>query len=245
MKKIIEIKNLSYSYTDLKVLQNLNFSVEANEFLAIIGPLGSGKTTLLKIIAGLKKADKGNILFQGKNLLKPTRKIGFIFQKNNLLPWLTVWENIILPLKIQQLSIKEIEKRGEEIIELVDLKKFKHMYPHELSGGMEQLAALTRAFITDAELLLLDEPFASLDVINREKMNLELLKLWKQRKKTILFVTHSIEEAVFLADKIILLASNKIKKELTINFPRPRNINISKSKKFLNKKCQIKNLWQN
>jgi NitT/TauT family transport system ATP-binding protein len=235
MKKIIEVKNLSFSYQNLKVLDNVSFFCTKNEFLAVVGPLGSGKTTLIKLIAGLKKPDKGKVIFQGKNVEKPTRDIGLVFQKSNLLPWLTVWQNITLPLKLQRLPNKKIEKKGMEMINLVGLKKFKNYYPKDLSGGMTQLTALTRAFAADSKLLLLDEPFASLDIIKREEMNLELLKLWQQKQKTIIFITHSIEEAVFLANRALILSPRpgNIKADIKIILKRPRSLALKNQKSYL------------
>jgi len=165
---------------------------------------------------------------------KPSTKISFVFQKSNLMPWRTVWQNIILPLEIKGISKKEREKKALKILKLVNLEKFRDVYPASLSGGMEQLTAISRAFISDAEILLLDEPFSSLDAITREKMNLQLLELWQKKRKTIIFITHSISEAVFLSDRILVMSKRPgtIKTTIKNDLPRPRKLSLLNSSTF-------------
>lgn len=219
-----EVKNLSFNYQGLRVLEKLNFSLKREEFLAIVGPLGCGKTTLLKILGGLIPASQGKVCLQEQILTKPSPKISIVFQKANLLPWLTVEQNISLPLIIQKMSSAKISRKVKTVLNLVKLNEFRHLYPAELSGGMEQLTSLARAFVNQAQILLLDEPFASLDCLTREKMNLELLNLWQKKKKSIILVTHSLEEAVLLADRILVLGRRpaRIKKVVKNSLPRPR-----------------------
>lgn len=239
---LIQAKNITHKFTNILVLKNISFKVNKKEFVAFVGPLGCGKTTLLKILAGLLSSQKGQVYLSNKQVLKPNPKLAFIFQKANLLPWLTVKQNISLPLKIQKAKKVNLEKKVNQILSFINLVKFKDYYPHHLSGGMEQLAAIARAFISPAEILLLDEPFAHLDSLTREKMNLELLKLWRLKKKTIILVTHNLEEAVFLSQKIFILSKRpaKIKKIIKLNLAYPRKIN---SPKFFENISQIKKIF--
>jgi len=231
---ILKAKNIYKTFAKVKVLNNISFEVKNKEFLAIIGPLGCGKTTLIKILGGLIKTNRGQVYLNNTLLTKPSVNISHVFQKSNLIPWRTVLKNISLTLEIQKLTKDKINKRSQKLLKLTCLEKFKDSYPAFLSGGMEQLTAIARSFISNAQILLLDEPFAPLDIITREKMNLELLKLWQIEKKTVILVTHSIEEAVFLADRVLVLSSRpgSIKKIININFSRPRSLDIKKMSKF-------------
>ena len=209
----------------LEALKHVSFRVNVGEFLCIVGPSGCGKSTLLRILGGLVKPTSGKVSIEGELLTVPRRQIGFVFQKANLMPWRTVLRNIAMPLEIKGLKTKEASQLAGELLKLVGLEGFEDAYPHELSGGMEQRVAIARALIHDPTILLLDEPFCSLDALTREHMNLELLRIWQARRKTVVMVTHSIQEAVFLADRILVMSSQpgRIKTTISVSLQRPRH----------------------
>ena len=217
---------------DLEALDEVSFSLGNQEFLSILGPSGSGKSTLIRVIGGLLPPSHGNIrFFNGR--VKP--KIGLVFQQANLMPWRTVLENILLPLEIEGLDHKIAEKKALEMVDLVGLERFIHSWPDELSGGMAQRVAIARALIQDPDLLLLDEPFGSLDALTRERMGIELLRIWQASKKAVILVTHSISEALLLSDRILVLTSRpgKVTLDLKIQLPRPRLEEIRYSPEFI------------
>lgn len=230
----IRLEGLDFSYKQdhIRVLQNINFNIRSQEFIAIIGPSGCGKTTLLKLIGGLFKPTKGKILFQNKPTYYARKKrlFGFVFQDPTLLPWRNVIENVKLPHEIIRHSTFDYE----ELLKLAKLYEFKDKYPYQLSGGMRQRVAIARALSFNPEIMLMDEPFGALDDITREYLNIELLRIWQNVKNTILFVTHSLQEAVFLADKVIVLSNRPgtIKKIVNIDLLRPRNLDIKYTSKF-------------
>jgi len=212
----------------LWALAGVSFRVAPGEFLCIVGPSGCGKTTLLRILGGLAKPTGGSVYLEGEPLTAPRRRIGFVFQKAALLPWRTVLENVTLPLEIQGVEAAEARRRAEELLELVGLAGFEGAYPHELSGGMEQRVAIARALVHDPAILLLDEPFGALDALTRERMNLELLRIWRAKRKTVVMVTHSIQEAVFLADRVLVMSPRpgRIEASFPIPLPRPRRLEM-------------------
>ncbi len=207
----------------LRALRDISFQVMAGEFVTMVGPSGCGKTTLLRIVGGLLPA-AGRISIAGRPLTGPRREIGFVFQTPSLLPWRTVLKNVTLPLEIANPKGWSPEKRARELLELVGLKGFENAYPHELSGGMQQRVAIARALIHDPSILLMDEPFGALDAITREQMNLELLRIWEARQKTVLLVTHNIQEAIFLADRVLVMGPRPghIEATVAVDLPRPR-----------------------
>ena len=217
--------NISHAYGDLVVHGDIQFSVKENEFLCICGPSGCGKTTLLDILSGLLKPTTGSVLLDGESVNPKKHSISFVFQEPSTLPWLTVWENIATGLKIKKLSRQEVAKKVEEVIRIVGLGGFEHFYPHQISGGMKQRVSIARAFATDADLILMDEPFVSLDQPTRERMQQEVLDIWKNLRRTIIFVTHNLEEAVFLGDRVVILSEKptSIKADLPIELARPRD----------------------
>lgn len=237
---MIQIKNLKKEYTGngkkLIALDDVSLSIKKGEFISILGPSGCGKTTLLKLIGGLLRPTKGDILFYNQPMNKDMmEKLDFMFQNHVLLPWRTVHQNVGLPLEI---SRKQINKsRINAMINLVGLKGFEKSYPHELSVGMQQRVALARALIPNPELLLMDEPWSSLDVVTRDKLNVELLRIWEKLGITILLVTHTIEGAVLLADRVIVLSGRpgKIKADVKINLKRPRRIESPEFQRYV--KC--------
>jgi NitT/TauT family transport system ATP-binding protein len=237
---ILQVESLSKTFDSandkgqLLALAHISFSVAAGEFLGIVGPSGCGKTTLLQLIAGLVAPTKGQVWLAGNQLTKPHPEISMVFQKPNLMPWRTVLENVLLPLQIQAVPMAEAKKQGQEVLALVGLSEFAAAYPKQLSGGMEQRVAVARALIQRPSILLLDEPFGALDALTRERLNLELLRLWQNQHLTAIMVTHNIREAVFLADRVLVLSPRPgtISAEFSINLPRPRPKGIEYSKEF-------------
>jgi len=208
----------------VRALDGVSLEVRREEFLCIIGPSGCGKTTLLRILAGLLRPTRGAVYLEGKPLTAPSRRIGFVFQKANLMPWRTVLANVTLPLEIQGIKGQEAERKARELLSLVGLEGFEGAYPHQLSGGMQQRVAIARALVHEPCILLLDEPFGPLDALTRERLNLELLRIWRARRKTVVMVTHDMREAIFLADRVLVLSPRpgRIVAEVPITLPRPR-----------------------
>ena len=222
---ILTIRNLSAVFPDnnggLRALEDVSFEVHPREFVCVLGPSGSGKTTLLRILAGLIRPTSGSLTF-GHVWKQP--RIGMVFQQANLMPWRTVMDNIKLPLEMENMDTQTARVKTQEMIELVGLQGFEDSLPRDLSGGMAQRVAIARALIHDPDLLLLDEPFASLDAMTRERMWNELSRIWDARQKTVIMVTHSINESLFLADRVLVLTQRpgKVKLDLLVNLPRPR-----------------------
>lgn len=206
-------------------LQDISLNIPDGEFIAIVGPSGCGKTTLLKILAGLELNYEGIVQLNGANVTKPSSDIGMVFQEPILLPWRTILENILLPVELRHYDKEFYETRAIELIEMMGLKGFDDKYPSELSGGMRQRAGICRALIHDPKVLLMDEPFAALDAMTRDFMNEELRKIWLKSGKTILFVTHSITEAIFLADRIVVMSPRpgRIAEIIPVILPRERH----------------------
>lgn len=231
-KPVLQIRKLSAVFANgnggLRALENLTFSVESQQFVCVLGPSGSGKTTLLRILAGLLPFTQGEVYFMGSRLDGPQRGVGFVFQKANLMPWRSVLENIMLPLELQNVPRAEAEAKASELVSLVGLSGFEAWLPRDLSGGMAQRVAIARALVHDPELLLLDEPFGSLDALTRERMGAELLRIWQARRKTVVMVTHSISEALFLADRVLVLSPRpgRLRLDLPVDLGRPRTENI-------------------
>lgn len=205
-------------------LKDISFQVKDNEFICLLGPSGCGKSTLLKIIAGLISADSGNVNIDNKIVTKPGKDRGMVFQDYALFPWLTVEKNVALGLEIRKESKAEIKKKVAWYIALVDLKGFEKSYPHQLSGGMKQRVAIARVLSMNPKILLMDEPFGALDAFTRMNLQEDLMKLWEKQNFTSLFVTHDIDEAVFLADKIVVMTNSpgRIKTIVPVELSRPR-----------------------
>jgi NitT/TauT family transport system ATP-binding protein len=224
--KQLELHNVTKTFKseegEIKALENTNFVVKSSEFLCIVGPSGCGKTTLLRMIAGLDYPSSGEIILDGERVCGPSPDRGMVFQEYSLFPWKTVLKNVEFGLEI--LGIPNKLKIAEEYLELVGLKDFENSYPYELSGGMKQRVAIARALATDPALLLMDEPFGSVDAQTRNVLQRELLEIWQRTKKTILFVTHSVDEAVYLADRVAVMSPRpgRITTCMTIDISRPR-----------------------
>lgn len=219
----------------LEALERASFVLAAHEFVSIIGPSGCGKSTLLRILAGLVRPSSGEVLLDGAPVTEPDTRVGVVFQHANLMPWRTALANVMLPLEVQGTPREEARRRAWEMLELVGLEGFEESLPRELSGGMRQRVALARALVHDPDLLLLDEPFGALDALTRERMNWELLRIWQHERKTVLMVTHSIPEAIYLSDRVLIMSSRpgRIKREVAIDLPRPRRPDDMYSPRFL------------
>jgi NitT/TauT family transport system ATP-binding protein len=235
---VLVVEHLSATFDNgnggLRVLEDISFSVCAQEFVCVLGPSGSGKSTLLRILAGLLPPTSGQVVFQGETLSGPRHSVGVVFQRANLMPWRTVLENITLPLELQGVSPSLSMERAQEMVHLVGLQSFEDSLPRDLSGGMAQRVAIARALVHDPDVLLLDEPFGSLDALTRERMGAELLRIWQARRKTVIMVTHSIPEAIFLADRVLVLTPRpgRLCLDLTIDLPRPRDQDVQYTPAF-------------
>ncbi|RIK31140.1 MAG: ABC transporter [Anaerolineae bacterium] len=233
-QSILTIRNISAVFPNenggLRALDDVSFNVRPREFVCVLGPSGSGKTTLLRILAGLIPPTSGSFTFGRGG--QPS--IGMVFQGANLMPWRTVVENIKLPLEVKGMDETSARKKAIDMIELVGLQGFEDTLPRDLSGGMAQRVAIARALIHDPDLLLLDEPFASLDAMTRERMWTELSRIWQARQKTVVMVTHSINESLFLADRVLVLTQRpgKIKMDVAVDLPRPRKDDIRYTSNF-------------
>ncbi len=217
------------------VLHEISFAAQPGEFLAVVGPSGCGKTTLLRILDGLLGADGGSILLDGRPVRAPGPDRGFVFQADSLLPWRTAFENIGFGLEIQGRDRAASRHVVEALVKLVGLEGFERHYPHQLSGGMRQRVNLARALAIDPEVLLMDEPFASLDAQTRELMQAELLRVWSEQRKTVLFITHQIDEAVYLADRVLVFSRRPalVKATIPVDIPRPRPLAVKRQPALL------------
>jgi NitT/TauT family transport system ATP-binding protein len=216
-------------------ISDASFAVAAGELVALVGPSGCGKTTLLKILAGLQSYDSGEVqIGSAAHSFDPSRDIGMVFQQALLLKWRRVLQNVMLPAEILGLPTRESRERAHGLLAMVGLSGFEDKYPYELSGGMQQRAAIARALIHDPKLILMDEPFGALDALTREKMNLELLNIWKKSGKTIIFVTHGIAEAVFLGTRVVVLTAGpaRMADNIEIRLPEPRTLDVKTSEAF-------------
>lgn len=227
-QSILQLKNINKKFPiegkELQILKDINLDIKDGEFISIVGASGCGKSTLLKMIIGLHSVSEGDIIIRGNKDGATNTKVGIAFQEARLLPWLSVYENIEFGIT-KKLSKDESKQQVEELIELVGLKGFENAYPRQLSGGMQQRVSIARALVSDPDILLLDEPFGALDALTRINMQNEVLKIWKHKKKTMILVTHDIDEAIFLSDRIIVLSSRpgEIKQIIEVNDTRPRD----------------------
>ena len=205
-------------------LDRVDMAVDDGEFVCLVGPSGCGKSTLLRLLAGLDRADAGTFSLAGSTIDGPSAEVGVVFQQATLLPWLTVWQNVTLPLRVGGHGMGGREASVRDLLRIAGLQGFENKYPYELSGGMQQRVAIVRALSRDPKLLLMDEPFGALDALTREKMNAELQRIWLASRKTVVLITHSIDEAVFLGDRVVVMSPRpgRIVRELKVNLPRPR-----------------------
>jgi len=241
MNHKLEIRDVTKTFKteegELKALDRFNVAVKPSEFLCIIGPSGCGKSTLLRLIAGLDEPSSGAIILDGKELKGPSPDRGMVFQEYSLFPWRTVLKNVTFGLELQKMAKQERYRIAKEYIELVGLKGFENMYPYELSGGMKQRVAIARAIAPEPSILLMDEPFGSVDAQTRNALQEELLEIWQRTKKTIVFVTHSVDEAVYLADRVAVMTARPgtLIKCAGIDIPRPRKRTSMEANEFREK----------
>ena len=219
-------------------------TVEENEFVTLVGPSGCGKSTLLKLVAGLVPPTGGRIRIRDQLVREPFPDVGFVFQQPVLLPWRTVLDNVLFSIEMLGLDPRQHRKPAGDLLELTGLAGFETKYPRELSGGMQQRVAICRALLPDPSLLLMDEPFGELDAMTREEMSLELLRIWEERRKTILFVTHSIPEAILLADRVVVMSPRpgRISRVITVDLPRPRTVDLEFDPRFKAHSDEVRDL---
>ena len=238
-QQVIQIQDLTKVYRtqrgdSVTALVKISFDIRDGEFITCVGPSGCGKSTLLKILAGLLQLTEGRVMLQGTPVHGPRKDIGIVFQNSVLLPWRNVLQNTMLPVEVQGLDRNKYLPRARELIEMAGLAGFEDKYPFELSGGMQQRNSIIRALIHDPAILLMDEPFGALDAMTRELMNLELQRIWGESQKTVFFITHSIPEAVFLADRVVVLSARpgQLIEVVPIDLPRPRDLDMMASPDF-------------
>jgi NitT/TauT family transport system ATP-binding protein len=236
---LIVARGLSKTYAtasagEVTALKNLDFEIYDGEFVSVVGQSGCGKSTLLKVLAGLLPYTAGSVALNGSPLRGPSNETAVVFQSPVLLPWRTVLENVLLPIEFRKLRRSQYNQKALDLLKMAGLHEFAQRYPFELSGGMQQRAAIVRALVQDPRMLLMDEPFGALDAMTREQMNLELLRIWSQSRKTVFFITHSIAEAIFLSDRVIAMTARPgtIADVITIDLPRPRDLSVINTERF-------------
>jgi NitT/TauT family transport system ATP-binding protein len=227
-------------------LKDVNVSVKGGEFVSILGPSGCGKSTLLRCVAGLDHPSQGSITLGGQPIDAPPLDMGFVFQRDVLLDWLNVINNVLLPCKLKKLPIHQWKPKALALLKLIGLAGFEHRRPWELSGGMRQRVAICRALVDDPVLLLMDEPFGALDAMTRDQMNIELQKMWRAEHKTVVFVTHSISEAIFLGDRVVVFTPRpgRIADVVQVDLPRPRRLAVRGSERFNGYASHIRTLFE-
>jgi NitT/TauT family transport system ATP-binding protein len=235
------VENACLRYGELDVLSDLSLSVGGTEIVSIVGPSGCGKTTLLRCVGGLNQLNAGEIRIEGQRVEKPLPSVSMVFQHFGLFPWRNLWNNIAYGLKLKHTPKEEVERRVAEAIDLVCLKGFENAYPHQLSGGMQQRAGLARALVMEPKLLLMDEPFSAIDAQTREQLQFELLRIWDARPTAMMFVTHAIDEAVLMGDRVVVLAGRPahVRAVRKVDLPRPRDRSVVSSPAFINLREQV------
>lgn len=231
---VLRIKAVRKLYRDLEAIRNVSFDVADGEFLSLLGPSGCGKSTLLMMVAGLIDSTEGEIAVNGRAVAGPRREVGVVFQQPVLLPWRKVLDNVLFPIELLKLPRAQYEKRAMDLLAMAKIDDFAHHLPRQLSGGMRQRVSICRALIHDPRILLMDEPFSALDALTRDEMGVELLRIWQANRKTVIFVTHSIREAVLLSDRVLVMGRrpSTIVEELAIDLPRPRHIAMTEDESF-------------
>jgi NitT/TauT family transport system ATP-binding protein len=233
---------------DIKALTDVNLDIKESEFVSLLGPSGCGKTTLLRSVADLQRPTSGIISVKGRtpHEIRLSQKYGIVFQSPVLYDWRTVRRNVCMPMEIIGLHKKERTRRVDAVLDLVGLQDFGNKYPHQLSGGMQQRVGIARALALDPEILLMDEPFSALDEFTKEKLHIDLLEIWKKTKKTILFVTHNIQESVFLSDKVVVLSPHpgRVSAVVDINIPRPITLDCKNTQDFTNLVAKVRNSFE-
>jgi NitT/TauT family transport system ATP-binding protein len=236
---VMSIADVSHTYESASgepvlALDSVSLDIQSNEFVTIVGPSGCGKSTLLKLVAGLMKPNEGQITIAGTPLTRTRRDVQLVFQAATLLEWRDAFANVMLPVECMKLDPAEYREEARALLRLAGLEGFEHRYPRELSIGMQQRVGICRALVTDPQILLMDEPFGALDALTRDEMSLELLRIWSERQKTVLFVTHSIPEAVLLGDRVVVMSPRpgRIQEIVDVPLPRPRTLATEGSEQF-------------
>jgi NitT/TauT family transport system ATP-binding protein len=250
--RIVQVLDASKTYRtqsgkEVYALEPTRLDIAEGEFVSVVGPSGCGKTTLLNMMAGLLACTSGEIRFNGTRLVGPSREIGIVFQRPVLLPWRRILDNVMLPVEVMRLRPRaDYDTRARDLLKMVGLDGFEAAYPQELSGGMQQRAAIARALVYDSKLLLMDEPFAALDALTREEMNMELLRIWGLTGKAIVFVTHNIPEAVLLSDRIVVMTPRpgKVREVIEVDLPRPRSLSLMGNRRFGDLADHIRSLFK-
>ena len=239
----LSVENLTKRFNDLEVLRNISTDIQRGEFVSIVGPSGCGKTTFLRIVGGLEKANSGTIKLDERIIDGPGSDRGFVFQQDNLLPWRTILANTEIGPEIGGYRSPAQRQKTLDLLKLVGLSGFENYYPRQLSGGMRQRVNLARALAVDPDLLLMDEPFSALDAQTREIMQTELLRIWEEGRKTVLFVTHQIDEAVYLSDRVFVFARRpgRINEIVNIDLPRPRPLSMKRTPEFV---AYVDHIWK-
>jgi NitT/TauT family transport system ATP-binding protein len=233
-RAIVRIAGLKKTFGELEAIRQLSFDVADGEFLSVLGPSGCGKSTLLMMIAGVVDPSAGEIRIKDAKVAGPRREVGVVFQSPVLLPWRTVLQNVLFPIELLKLPRRQYERRAMDLLRMAKIDEFSKLLPRQLSGGMRQRVAICRALVHDPNILLMDEPFSALDAITRDEMAVELQRIWQANRKTVIFVTHSIREAAFLSDRVLVMARRPatIIDELAIDLPRPRPIAVTEDEAF-------------
>jgi NitT/TauT family transport system ATP-binding protein len=243
MPSKLVISGLNKRFGDLEVLRSIDLQIERGAFISVVGPSGCGKTTFLRIVAGLEASTSGQVLLDGRAVHRPGGDRGFVFQSDNLLPWRTVISNAMIGPEVAGKNGAAERRRTLDLLKLVGLAGFEDYYPRQLSGGMRQRVNLARALAIDPEILLMDEPFSALDAQTREIMQTELMRIWEQGRKTVLFVTHQIDEAVFLSDRVLVFARRpgRLQEIVDIDLPRPRALSLKRTPVFVR---YVDHIWR-
>jgi NitT/TauT family transport system ATP-binding protein len=236
---VLSARGVSKTYrtsasSEVVALRNVDFDIQPGELISLVGPSGCGKSTLLRLLAGLITVSGGNLLLDGTPIRGPGPKAAVVFQAPILLPWRTILQNVMLPIEFRELPFAQYQDRAKSLLDMVGLRDFHDRYPHELSGGMQQRAAIVRAMVQDPQILLMDEPFGALDAMTREQMNMEVLKIWERDRKTIVFVTHSITEAIFLSHRVFVMTSRPgtVAEIIDVDLPFPRTLSMVNTPAF-------------
>ena len=239
-------KTYASSRGNIEALRDIDISIESGQFVSLVGPSGCGKSTLLRCIAGLEQVTGGKLSVDGQAVRQPPEKLGIVFQRDVLLDWRTVLDNVLLPLEFRDLPRRDWVGRAQGLLKMIGLGDFLHRYPWELSGGMRQRVAICRALVDDPAILLMDEPFAALDAFTRDELNLELQQIWMQSPKTVVFVTHNIGEAVFLGDRVFVMARRpgRIVMKVDVELPRPRPLAVRDTQAFIHHTSRIHQVFE-
>ena len=245
----ISVRGLSKSFggtAGVKALAGVNINLAKGSFTTVVGPRGCGKSTLLRIVAGLLDYSEGSVTLDGAPIRGTRRDIGVVFQSSILLPWRTILQNVMLPAEVLGLDLAESRKRALSLLKMVRLEGFENKLPAQLSGGMQQRASIARALLHDPKILLMDEPFGALDALTREQMNLELQRIWSESGKTVILITHSIPEAIFLGDTILVMTPRPgtLAKVIPVQLPRPRGLDVMSEPAFAAAASEIRGLFQ-